>query len=86
MRVAKRKNIHLTRFGEKPECPEGFRTVIRGYYKRIIPKKLPVKCPICKKKLDLEGKKYMILCTGCNTNLWIADLLTKDPKECGVTW
>lgn len=35
MKVAKRKNIHFTRFGKKAECPEGFRTITRGYYKRI---------------------------------------------------
>ena len=34
MKVADWKGIHFTRYGEKPECPEGFAEVTKGYYVR----------------------------------------------------
>jgi len=43
-------------------------------------------CPICDTMLKFNSRGFSVDCGGCNTNLWIEDLLTKDPKECGVTW
>lgn len=43
-------------------------------------------CPICENKLKFEDKPVFIFCNSCKTNLWVPDLLTKDPKECGKTW
>ena len=67
MKVANCKNIHFTRWGEKPECPERFRTIIKGYYERVIPKKEPVKCPDCNIDMNENDHPYknFIDCPEC---------------------
>lgn len=43
-------------------------------------------CPLCQTMLHFVRSDYVVLCGGCNTNLNIKDLLTKDSRLCGITW